>query len=256
MNKKLIIYGVLAVLIFSQYSGGPANTTQQGYTGAPCEIFGTQCRDCHFGGLFGPPVTDVILEDTLTGQVIQSYWPGRTYKVTVHVESPRGFPAYGMQATVLDADGEDIGTWAVPSSGNTQISPANVNCGDEMRNYIEHKFPSLSSFNAYWTAPLCDIDTARFYHIGNAVNRNGGQSGDNGGTGSMTAIPPIVIDSLLLAQDAMLMGVYRAQEFIALNGIVGSGSNVYASSDFSVYVDESLVVSQTGILTIDVDTCK
>lgn len=256
MKKLIIITLILSVTILTNFRNGPTFRTGHGYTGAPGEEDGRVCQSCHPFGSFGLPVSDIVLEDILTGKTMQSYLPGRTYKVTVNVDAPLGFPSYGFQATVIDASGEDLGAWSGPLASNTQISQASVNLGDMERTYIEHTVRSRAAFSAHWTAPLCDLDTAYFYHIGNAVNGNNSTSGDNGGTGELTKIPPIIIDSLLLAQDSTLMGTYRAQEFIALNGIVGSGSNVYATSDFCIYVDESLVVSQTGVLTIDVDTCQ
>lgn len=258
MYKTCLVVLVLLifVMVFSGYPNGPASTVQSGYTGAPCELDGLVCQNCHLGGFeYGIPNSTISLRDTITGFVTQSYQPGRTYEVTVTI-SAFGFPSYGMQATALDGNHEDVGMWSGPLTSNTQIADAIVTCGDGVRTYIEHRFASRSPFQAHWTAPLCSTDPVTFYHIGNAVNGDGQQSGDSGGQKDSTIIYPELQDTISLIAGTDLSGLYRANDIIQLNGITGSGKSVFASANLAISVTKSLQVDQAGILIVDVDTCQ
>ena len=210
MNLRVVFFLVVLiffVIVLVSYQDGPANRSGSGFTGAPGED-GRVCENCHLSGFYSLPQTILTLEDALTGQIHQSYKPGREYIITLQVNSSSlgngSNPRYGMQMTALDEDKMDIGRWSLPSN-NAQISYAEVSNTTQMRAYVEHRFPSFTkTFSARWTAPLCTSDTLTFHHIGNAVNGDGEQSGDRGGKGDSTKIYPEIVDFLTFDQNDTL----------------------------------------------------
>jgi hypothetical protein len=158
-------------LTFTSYSGGLASSGSSGGTGAPGD--GTTCGGCHNSGSFGPPLVQMGVTEGATA--ITEYIPGETYAVLLNVIALIGTPVgYGFQATVLDASDSKAGDF-VASVAGSQITSLSG------REYAEHSTTSpIGTFGWQWTAPAAGTGTVTFYGVGNAVNGNGGTSGDNG----------------------------------------------------------------------------
>ncbi|MFT6807344.1 MAG: hypothetical protein ACJA01_000564 [Saprospiraceae bacterium] len=259
--KMKIVFSLILLLfgiILMSYQNGPTNRTGNGYTGAPGED-GQVCADCHFLGFYSEPKTIISLADAITGKIEQSYRSGREYIVSLQVNSNKigngPNPRYGMQMTALDEDHMDSGLWAEPSN-NAQISFTTVSGSPQVRAYLEHKSPSPSRiFSGRWKAPLCSTDTITFYHIGNAVNFDMGQSGDRGGNGDSTKFYPELAAYLYLDQLDTLDGTYYAKDSI------WTSSNIRDTADVLLYSDEiilrdSFEVESLSMFQILIDTCQ
>ncbi|MFT4566232.1 MAG: hypothetical protein ACI9FN_001187, partial [Saprospiraceae bacterium] len=106
-----------------------------------------------------------------------------------------------------------------------------------------------------WKAPLCSTDTITFYHIGNAVNFDMGQSGDRGGNGDSTKFYPELAAYLYLDQLDTLDGTYYAKDSI------WTSSNIRDTADVLLYSDEiilrdSFEVESLSMFQILIDTCQ
>jgi hypothetical protein len=173
-----------------------------------------------------------------TGDTVSTYRAGLTYRVAVKVFSTVSAPRYGFQATALDSANADIGQWLNPGT-NVQVSPITINCEgtDIPRTYVEHTQASFSKiFLMGWRAPDDRADSVFFYVNGNAVNGNGGTSGDRGGFGSMIAMPGMIDTSILYtyATDSI------KGEYFATSAIVNQGT-VYPFDTTSQVAGDSLV---------------
>ncbi|NJM80914.1 MAG: hypothetical protein HC854_17215 [Flavobacterium sp.] len=150
-------------------SSGAAATGFGDRTGGPVAI-GT-CTNCHSGGSYSPSISLNITDNG--GNPITDYIPGQEYNLSFQITNTNGTPGgYGMQATALLANNAAAGTFSTPSS-NAQIIPLSG------RSYFEHNMRSATpTFTSKWTAPSSGSGAITFYFVGNAVNGNGGTSGD------------------------------------------------------------------------------
>ena len=175
------VLGVLACAILSfAWPGGAAVSGQQGYSGAPLPDGGTEstCGLCHRGNDdYGAATVNTAITDSETGEVVTAYQPGRTYTISVAIGSEMGSPAgYGFQLAAVDDDSLTIvGTLQNPGAG------AGITTVPSGRVYAEHRGISDDGlFTVDWVAPADGVGSVSFYTVGNAVNGNGGTSGDSG----------------------------------------------------------------------------
>ncbi len=107
------------------------------------------------------------------GDTVTEFTAGETYMITVEVTNSSGSPtAYGFQLTLLDELNETIGAFSMPSVGSGLVNLSN-------QVIWEHTTPSNSNqFTVLWDAPAVETSVT-IYAIGNAVNFDGGTSGDN-----------------------------------------------------------------------------
>ena len=172
---KRILLSVLfisAAIVFMSNGIGRGTATGNGAAGAPGDGQTCSSSNCHKSGPFG---TDVKLTLTKDGAEVTEYTPGESYFVSVDVETSMGSPArYGFQMTALSSsDDSGAGTFSELSTNSKALT-----FGD--RTYLEHTSPSSSSmFTSTWTAPEAGTGNINFYVAGNAVNGNGGPSGDD-----------------------------------------------------------------------------
>lgn len=162
-----------AALLLQSYSSGPAfNNTRA--TGAPGDGVYT-CVSCHnSGGPFGPLAIDVEVLDSDSNSITE-YIADSFYTVAVTVNHSAGSPAgFGFQMICLENENHDnLSGWSNPSA-NAKLS---VSAG---RNYVEHNAISTSNvFTVKWKAPQSGTGSVTFYVGANAVNGNGGNTGDN-----------------------------------------------------------------------------
>lgn len=153
-------------------AGGPASSGNQDRTGSP--LSNGNCATCHSGGAFQPTI-DVFITDTLGNQVT-AYTPGEDYIIEYFMLNNVGTPAaFGMQSVILSsaAGNPDAGTMVSSVTSGSQV----VTTGG--RNYYEHTTPDpVGIFQLRWTAPAAGFGNVNIYASGNAVNGNGGTSGD------------------------------------------------------------------------------
>ena len=180
--KKIYIFplAVLAVIFILSNSAGPGiNPAQREVTGAPgsggdAGTCGNQ--GCHNSGAFNPTVTIELLNGTT---VVDKYVPGSSYTLRIVNTPGSGSPArFGFQAVALDASDNQAGAWQDVGAANHTVELSG-------RSYVEHSAPSLSgTFELGWKAPAAGTGEVTFYAASNAVNANGGPTGD--GTASST----------------------------------------------------------------------
>ena len=157
--------GVLGLALMSS-SSGVAEIQNANRTGEP----GTSstCNQCHGGGSFGATTTISVL-DPNSGQAVTEYLPGEQYVLEVAIGGTS--PRFGMQATAVDAAGDNAGTFANPSS-NTQLEDV------AGRHIFEHNSSSATNtFSVDWTAPATGGDVT-IYASGLAAGGSTSSSGD------------------------------------------------------------------------------
>lgn len=170
----LVITGI-AILSFNGIlnSGGKA-----GYTGSPGE--GT-CGVCHSGGSSSVAGASITATPQFTNN---QYIPGQTYTVSV-IAMAVGFNAYGFGCEILNAaNNNNIGTMQNPGAGVQLLNAPNG------RTNATHTAPKTGMpvvFSFEWVAP--SSGTANIYACVNAVNGNGGTSGDFVMTTSVSLTP-------------------------------------------------------------------
>ncbi len=159
---------VFAGFYLSSYSTGPANG---GVDGTSSGLSGSrQCSGCHNGGSFGTKTTFALLD--AQGQAQASYRPGETYKLRVDIATATTPGGYGFQVLVIDGQKASAGTYGT-APANAQVSTFGG------RNYFEHRRRLTSgTIDIDWTAPAKGTGALNVYAVGNAVNGNGGTSGD------------------------------------------------------------------------------
>lgn len=228
---------------------GRANVNSAANTGAPCED-GTICRDCHLGGNFGPISESVTLVDQITGLESTDYVPGMRYDVTISVIPTRSSSRYGFQATVLDTNHLEAGTWMNPSN-SVQISTANIDCHSGTRTYVEHALPNFTrNFRMEWQAPSCDIGPITFYTIGNAVNFDQSTSGDFGGTGnSHTYLAGLLPNMVAVDSSNIPSGSYLAEQEITLTGAIVDSNKVLTGANQQTILIPTFEVEEGAELT-------
>ncbi len=160
-------------------AGGRANSGGSA-TGAPGD--GNQTcgsAGCHSSGSLDVSIAIEMLD--ADGNPVDKYIPGTTYQMRVTNTSTDSPGAYGFQmVSLLDADDSVYNAWSDEGSG-VQISSIGT------KTYAEHLSPSSSGvFEVKWTAPEISTGSVSFYVGGNAVNLNGGTSGDGSTTTSLT----------------------------------------------------------------------
>lgn len=184
--KLKIIYTFFALMfgsfLFLSNSSGRASSQSEGNTGAPNDnnAGNRTCQTCHNNGSFA--VTPVLEITDPSGNVItDNFNPGQTYNVKMTIDATGNPAGYGFQITSLNAaegmSGAPVNTW---TDGSSNVQFATIGNG---RQYAEQNAISSSNeFTMAWTAPASG--TVTFYYGGNAINGNGGTSGDNAIMGS------------------------------------------------------------------------
>ena len=170
-QRLLLALGLgFAVLYLSAYSIGPTSSAGD-KTGSPLTN-GQTCGGCHQGGDYDPTTTLTLLDGT--GEEVSDYVPGQRYTLRVSIAAENDPAAYGLQAVILDTATASAGVFGdVPED-------LKVTTASNGRDYVEHrrKLPA-ASYDIPWTAPEVGVGEVTVYAAGNAVNSNGGTSGDN-----------------------------------------------------------------------------
>ena len=174
-SSVLLACGVAGALtVLNSFSSGISGAHDA--TGSPLSTI--QCGSCHNGGNFGTD-TQVRLVDA-NGTMQSSYIPGETYTLQVEIATTTAPSAYGFQAVVLDGANAQAGRFGTPASG-IRVRARN---GIE---YIDHtRRLQTNLIEIDWTAPAMGTGQVDVYAVGNAINGNGGTSGDLPDTGTLS----------------------------------------------------------------------
>ena len=184
MKKTTYIFAILisAIILFSSHAGGYAAAEGQGLTGAPGDTKlvngdAVTCQSCHNSGSFNPSTTLELLNEAGTAAVTK-YEPTKIYTIRVTINAAAGAPVgYGFQMIDIRKS-DNVNSKGFVATQATGIQLTTLNNG---RVYAEHNARSTSKiFNVKWKAPASGTGIVTFYAVGNAVNGNGGTSGDNG----------------------------------------------------------------------------
>ena len=180
--KKNYFYAMLfalpifAVTIMSWSSG----YTGASVTGSPGD--GSTCSNCHGGGSFATTGT------VTTNIPAAGYALNTTYTVTVSFTGGAGSKR-GFQLTAEKAGGTKVGTFTAGSGSQVFNSQKTVT----------HSSNTVTSWSFSWTSPSTNQGTVTFYAALNAVNGDGGTSGDKVITLS-TAVNVLGTDSFFAKQ--------------------------------------------------------
>ena len=169
LPSLLILGGVYTALTSS--SNPPL-----GYTGSPGE---SNCTSCHGGtALNSGPATRSLL---LNGSVPTAYVPGQTYNVSLTVNRATRVK-FGFQLKVEDGNGSDAGT-LISTTNRTDLASGYLS---QTWNGNTATTSGTITWNFQWTAPAAGTGDVTFYYCSNAANNNGGTSGDEIYTNSLT----------------------------------------------------------------------
>lgn len=125
------------------------------------------CNNCHSGSNTTTTIDSLVLREVSTNEKAIRYSPSTNYIVTLYGQNSGSLTKFGFQAT---HNGK--GTFSSPS-GDCQVSG----------NIWEHKQKIIGTGNKYqvsarWTSPATGSGLVTFNAYLNAVNDNGGDSGD------------------------------------------------------------------------------
>ena len=195
-------------MVLVSYSSGYAAANLEGATGAPNATGGgkeTTCQQCHGSG--GPITlqTSATIEviDTVTGNKVTAYAPGKVYKARVTINKVSGNPVgFGFQmVSLIDATKADIKGWLNPGANVTIV---NLTSGQK-RSYAEQPKRSASNiFEVNWKAPATASGKVTFYAAGNGVNGNGTDGGDAGCVATLSLTEGTVSNDEILTQGIAL----------------------------------------------------
>lgn len=189
--KKILLFSAtigIGSLALTSYSGGPAMFGAGNRTGAAGSSANCSVSGCHAASSSSTSAFIEIAEAATPSVIISSgkYTPGTDYVVTIRGISTPSRPKFGFQVGVTKSDNSNAGTLSAIASTGTMVHAAGS------INVVEHSMalnasPSAGVYNAKfnWKAPAKGAGTVTFYGIINAVNGDGGTSGDlpsNGAT--------------------------------------------------------------------------
>ena len=168
-QSTLLVFAVSAALLgLMASSQGVAEAQNRDRTGAPGSD--PVCTTCHNGSTSASASFEVV--DAATQEATTAYTPGQEYLVRMVIAGGDAASFYGMQSTVVLADGSNAGTFSAPS-GNAQLEDV------DGRHIVEHDATSASNvFEVSWTAPTAGSGNADFYMSALECNGNGSTNGD------------------------------------------------------------------------------
>ncbi|SFT65235.1 Por secretion system C-terminal sorting domain-containing protein [Lishizhenia tianjinensis] len=252
-----------------KYSAGPAHTGVD-RTGGPLSG-GNSCTQCH-GSASSSTTTSITIREVATNNIVTQYVGGTQYKISVQVSHPT-LTHFGFQmvATRMPFN-QNAGTFGSFLTSNTQLSSLSA------RAYLEHDGASSSgSFEVFWTAPPANSGNVTFYYCANAVNNNGGSSGDAPGIASSLVFPELVPVTVTYASDyctnassttpvktGTSSGTFSANSSdITVNATTGAidmantlpGTYIITYTYSGGTIDNTVVINQSYEATVDTDIC-
>jgi hypothetical protein len=245
--KKIYVLSILVVTVIAivSFKGVLNSGGKAGSTGSPGE--GT-CGACHSGGSSGVAGASITATPQFTNN---QYIPGQTYTVSV-IGLAVGFNSFGFGCEILNAaNNNNIGTMQNPGTGVQLLNDPNG------RTNATHTAPKSGMpviFSFEWVAP--SSGTANIYACVNAVNGNGGTSGDFVITTSVSLTPANTSGINEIAKNEIEMNIYPVPFNDELNVKIHSekslndvkaviydfqGKKVFESESFNLLVGENIL---------------
>ena len=187
MKKKILLLsigGSLSILVLSSYHGGAGASGGYDCTGAETGLSNPAGCSCHGSSATTTVLVNIELDSA--GVATTHYKGGMTYTVKMTGSNSSGLTKYGFQLGSINGSAAvttptNTGTWSTTSlPASTQYSPAQA--GNFVLNMVEQS-ATISTSGTFsetftWTAPTTGTGTISFWAVLNAVNGNGGTSGD------------------------------------------------------------------------------
>ncbi|MBK7938897.1 MAG: T9SS type A sorting domain-containing protein [Lewinellaceae bacterium] len=173
---------ILCAVVLLGNKNGRASEAKAGNTGAPGDEAlpngnPITCISCHTASPIASTMTVSVLDSA--GNAVTQYIPGYQYTAKVTITATAGSPqGYGFQMIALKDNGNtDLDGFSDP--GNQTVNNYKIATIPNGRTYAEHDNVSTPNvFNVKWKAPAAGTGNITFYAAGNAVNKNGQNSGD------------------------------------------------------------------------------
>jgi hypothetical protein len=175
----------MVYIVFCSDIDGPAHHGHGDITGATTATVGRcQVGTCHGSN---NPSNIVMLQvlDTTTMLPITTYRANHTYLVSLKGDATAistDLPGFGFQVSAVLANHTLAGSYTIPSASASSIHT--YVCG--ATTVVEHSATlrqdtsgvNKYSIQFYWTAPAPFTDSVSFFALLNAVNGDGGKTGD------------------------------------------------------------------------------
>lgn len=181
---------IIYVGLLSNTGGAPA-----GVTGAPgeetCGRNGCHATNPNTGGA----TINIGLDTDAT-----AYLPGTTHNIYISIDNPKEAMRNGFEMVALDAQNNNVGEWIV-SGEYLQAKSSND------RNYITHSEDGsiLTAWKIDWKAPASNVGTVTFYAAVNDADDNGGRTGDDIYTKSLSVSAEVASAVATLSSLAEIM---------------------------------------------------
>lgn len=214
----ILFTSVLLYILFTSSSGGRATAANSGNTGAPSES--STCVNCHNANTAYGTVTITIQVFQLgTTSPVTTYLPNTSYDMRVTVQNSAGSPVgYGFQMTALTTPSNlPLGGYSnLASNVKQKLMTSGTWNG---RTYVEHSGVTANNqFNFRWTAPAAGSGAIRFYASGNAVNGNGGTSGDRSGVSTLTVQEAVPVSATATLTNPTCFGGQNGSIQLSVSG--------------------------------------
>ncbi len=204
MKKNILaltLLGGLCYLLFSSHTNGLGATSSQDATGASGAGTGAN-QGCVNGGCHSSMLSTIAVTVELdsAGISVNNYHPGLSYTVKIKGinNSTSSLPYFGFQLSCVKANSTNAGgsntagSPACVQAGTWGVMPASVRIttsGGFPQTLIEQSTPIIATTGTGgtgttyvesipWTAPAAGSGSVAIYGILNAVNHDGGASGD------------------------------------------------------------------------------
>ncbi len=174
----LIFCGLTLAMVFlndRQKAAASASGPSPSYTNAPGE---GNCTACHAG-----TVNSGTGSVRITG-IPPTYIPGQPISITV-ITREENASAYGFQLTAIDGQGNQAGTFTVPTAPPVQTQVVTGFVIGVARKYVEHTSIGVQptefgskSWTFTWNAPSPAKGKIDFYAAGNGANGDATNDGD------------------------------------------------------------------------------
>ncbi len=188
MKKSSIILIAVAALIYVTLSSDIDGAAHHGHgdvTGAPSGGIGKcQTSSCH-GGNNASTIVKLQVLDSSTMLPITNYNSGQTYLITLNGDATAvstNLPGWGFMVSAVSGSHAYAGTYTIPTALTSSIHtyPCGATTIVEQTTTLRQITTGTNTYATqfYWTAPSGTSDSVSFYSVLNAVNGNGGSSGD------------------------------------------------------------------------------
>jgi Secretion system C-terminal sorting domain/Reeler domain len=259
MKKKFLLFSVLgglSVCVLSSSHSGVG--ISQGYdcTGAETGLGNSAGCSCHGGSATSTVIVNIALDSA--GVPTTHYKAGMTYNVVLTSTNSLSLSKFGFQlgcitgtaAVTTPTNAGTFDTTGLPTS--TRYTAASS--GNFVLNMIEQSNTITGSAGTFvdsfsWTAPAAGTGAVSFWAVVNAVNGNGGTSGDKWNTNSAAINEWVIPTSVANVANSTDVKVFPVPFNDVLNvsfAGVDAGDYTVSVFDLSGAIRHIQVVNVTG----------